>query len=120
MLSLDPNMRSNSTRGLFSAISGSVGVSHETVRKRLRAATHDHIRDIVVNLWQAQRDGQMLLLAIPAGFDAEQNLAIDYLRWVLGQLAELWGIRADVHYRPTPDGAIAFGLTDPAMPGGQP
>jgi hypothetical protein len=32
VLSLDPNSRSNTTRGLFSAISGSVGVSHDSVR----------------------------------------------------------------------------------------
>ena len=31
MLSLEPNIRSKSTRGLFSAISGSVGVSQESV-----------------------------------------------------------------------------------------
>ena len=31
VLSLDPNSRSNTTRGLFSAISGSVGVSHDSV-----------------------------------------------------------------------------------------
>ena len=31
VLSLAPNRRSNTTRGLFSAISGSVGVSHDSV-----------------------------------------------------------------------------------------
>ena len=31
VLSLDPNSRSNTTRGSFSDISGSVGVSHDSV-----------------------------------------------------------------------------------------
>ncbi len=31
VLSLDPNSRSNTTRGLFSAINGSVGVRHDSV-----------------------------------------------------------------------------------------
>jgi hypothetical protein len=31
VLSLEPNSRSNTTRGLFSAISGRVGVRHDSV-----------------------------------------------------------------------------------------
>ena len=96
------------------------GMSAEGVRKAIRRATHEHIRDIVVDLWEAQAAGQVLVLAIPAGLDEDQGRAIDYLRWTLAELERLWGVRADVRYLPAPDGTIAFALTDPQMPGGKP
>ena len=39
------------------------------------------------------------MLAVPPGLDAEQQLSIRYLAWLLGKLAEL-GAEPHVHYRP--------------------
>ncbi len=46
MLSLAPNSRSNTTRGLFSDINGSVGVSHDSVLlyAQLYPVSHDPTR----------------------------------------------------------------------------
>jgi hypothetical protein len=73
-------------------------------------AARQHITKLVADMLACQAEGQLLVLAVPATSDEEQALVIRYLDWLLSQFADIPDFKIKVHYRPTPTGAIAFGL----------
>jgi hypothetical protein len=94
------------------------GITRQAVHQIITSRALTHTGRIVREMWQAQIDGEILILAIPAGFSEYQNAAVDYLHWVLRELDRLWDIQARVHYVPLLDGGFAFGLEDPDIRGG--
>ena len=59
-------------------------LSHETVRLIVVREGRKHIDRIVLAAWAAQKDDELLMLAVPAW--AEADLAAEYFAWVAGEL----------------------------------
>lgn len=75
-----------------------------------------HVGELVARIWAAQLEDSLYSLALPAWLDdQDQSLALDYLRWVLSQLAEV-GLDPLVRYVPTPDGSCIFAIEDRSFP----
>jgi hypothetical protein len=95
----------------FRALGERFDVSSQRVEQVFRAFARQHINQIELNLMVARKEGNLLALAIPSGFEPEQNAAINYLHWVLRELKRR-DLTIQVHYRPLPEGEIAFLLED--------
>ncbi len=87
------------------------GLTREGVRLVAVREAERHLRQVMSDIHDAQRTGDILLFGIPAADPSEQQQAITYLQWVLAHLPE-FGADVRVHYRPCPDGALGFGLED--------
>jgi hypothetical protein len=88
-------------------------LSIEGARLVILREARRHIDKLVLDMWVAQKQGTLLTLAIPAGFDDDgQQLAVHYLEWVLDQMAQRDDVDIRVHYRPGLDGSCAFALED--------
>lgn len=87
-------------------------LSIEGVRVVVAREARRHIDKLVLDMWVAQKEGTLLTLAVPAGSDDDQHLAVQYLEWVLGEMGKRDDVNVRVVYRPTPDGSFAFALRD--------
>jgi len=85
-------------------------LSPEGVRLVVAREGRKHIDQIVLAAWAAQKEGQLLMLAVPAW--AQADLATEYLAWITGELKRRDDGFWRVHYRPTPDGSFVFALED--------
>ena len=89
------------------------GLSHEGARLVIVRQARRHIDTLVTGMWAAQKEGSMLALAVPAGPDADQRFAVQYLDWVLGEMAKRGDVKPRVHYRPSAEGdSFVFALED--------
>ena len=89
-------------------------VTPQTVQVIVDRTGRRHIESVLLQMWLAQGQDQLLVLAVPDALEADQAIALRYLEWVLTGLAEL-EVDVKVHYRPTLTGAIAFALEDVAL-----
>jgi hypothetical protein len=87
------------------------GVTPQTVHVIVDRTGRRHVEDVLLQMWLAQKQDTLLVLAVPPGLAEEQTAAIAYLDWLLHEFAEL-GEEVTVHHRPTLTGAIAFALED--------
>lgn len=67
-----------------------------TVMRQCRRWAREHIGALQLELLKDRKTGELTALAVPAGWPAEQDLAVGYLRWVL----------------PAHDGGVLFALED--------
>jgi hypothetical protein len=95
-------------------IGDSFNLSVEGARLVSDRATRRHVLVTLHAVWEAQKTGDMLVLAVPAASEREQQLAIDYLHFFLHQVDRLMGdnVKLRLHYRSSPSGEIAFGIED--------
>lgn len=86
-------------------------LSIETVRQIADREGRRHMEALVLQLWLAQKQGEYLGLAVPAGLAEDERNVHSYFEWVLGHLPE-YGVEPRVHYRPGIDGSFLFALED--------
>jgi hypothetical protein len=84
------------------SIEGARIVSNRAIRR--------HTTEVLCSMWDAQRQGELLTLAIPDAAHPDQQMAVHYLDWLLRQLDGV--ARVKVHYRPTAEGHVCFALED--------
>lgn len=82
----------------------------EGVRLVVVRAAREHIDQIVLDMWVAQKEDKLLALAVPAW--ADQDLAAEYFAWVAGELKQRDEVDVRLRYRPTPDGSFVFVIED--------
>lgn len=93
-------------------IASEEGVSRQAVHGRLQRGARRHIQSVVLDLWLAQKQDQLLTLAIPAWVDRDDEARVlAYLGWVLAELPH-HGVEPRVHYRPALDGGCCFAIED--------
>jgi hypothetical protein len=94
-------------------IGADVGLTAEGVRQAYRRACRQHVDSIVLQMWLAQKTGELVVLAVPAwaGPD-DQRQVIAYLDWLLGEFEKRDDVVVRVHYRPTTEGSFCFALED--------
>jgi hypothetical protein len=85
-------------------------VSIEGARYISNKAARTHVAEVLCHMWSAQNQGELLVLAIPDCSEPDQQQAIDYLSWLLSEMPDCVELR--VHYRPTVEGHVVFGLED--------
>jgi hypothetical protein len=85
-------------------------LSHEAIRLIVVRAAREHIDQIVLSAWVAQKEGTLLALAVPAW--ADQDLAAEYFAWIAHELKRRDDGFWRLHYRPTPDGSFVFAIED--------
>lgn len=85
-------------------------LSPEGVRVVVAREGRKHIDQIVVQAWAAQKEGQLLMLAVPAW--AEADLAAEYFAWVADELKRRDDGVWHLHYRPTLDGSFVVAFDD--------
>ena len=74
-----------------------------------------HVEDVLLGMWAAQKEDALLVLAVPPGFEQEQQLVYRYVDWLLGELVEE-GAEPHVHYRPAGfDGGFVMAIEDRAF-----
>lgn len=94
------------------------GLSVEGVRKRLRRQATEHITHLTMEMWDAQRQGGLLTLAVPPGTDAEHDAAVNYAQWVAGEMIRQ-DLRVAFTYSPAgAEGGFVLALEDLDFPGG--
>jgi hypothetical protein len=86
-------------------------LSIEGARLVSNRAANRHVAEVVAHMWAAQADNRLLSLVIPDAAHPDQQMAVHYLDWLLGQLQKV-DVRARVHYRPTVEGHVVFALED--------
>ena len=91
------------------------GLTPEGVRVVVAREGRRQIDALEMRLLANRQTDHIELFLVPDG-GPELGLALDYLRWVLRQLAER-GVDVRVHYRPV-EGGMAFGLEDTTNYGG--
>jgi hypothetical protein len=87
-------------------------LSHEAVRLIVVRQARAYVNAIVVSMWRAQKGGEVLAFAVPAGSADDQHAAVQYFEWLLGELRKRDDVEPRVTYRPTPDGSFAFAIED--------
>ena len=88
-------------------------LSIEGVRRAVLRAARQHIDKLVLDMWASQKEGQLLILAVPSWADPEgQRLVHAYLDWLLGEFDRRDDVKVAVRYRPAADGAFCFTLED--------
>jgi predicted transcriptional regulator len=88
------------------------GVTPQAVHVIVDRTMRRHVEEVLLGMWAAQKDGQLLVLAVPPGLAHEQALTVRYLDFMLGELAELHA-DVQVHYRPAGfDGGFVLALED--------
>lgn len=91
------------------------GVTPQTVHVIVNRTGRRHVEDVLLGMWSAQRADALLVLAVPAGFDHEQQLTLKYAEWLVGELVE-HGAEPQLHYRPAGfDGGFVIALEDRAF-----
>jgi len=94
------------------AIGARHDLSHEAVRLIVVRQARKHVDQIVLDMWVAQKGGEVLAFAVPAGDADDQHAAVQYFEWLLGELRDRDDVEPRVTYRPTPDGSFAFAIED--------
>jgi hypothetical protein len=80
-----------------------------------RREARQHVESVLLQMWAAQKEDALLVLAVPSALDQEQQLAYRYVDWLLGALVEE-GAEPHVHYRPAGfDGGFVMALEDRAF-----
>jgi hypothetical protein len=92
------------------AIAEDHGLSIEGARIVSNRAIRRHTAEVLCSMWDAQRQGELLVLAIPDAAHPDQMMAVHYLDFLLHQLDAI--ARVKVHYRPTAEGHVCFALED--------
>lgn len=87
-------------------------VTSQTVHVIVDRTGRRHVEDVLLQMWLAQKQDTLLVLAVPAGLAEEQRLTLRYVDWLLSEFAAL-GETVRVHYRPAGfDGGFVLALED--------
>jgi hypothetical protein len=95
----------------YGEIGDHFGVTPQAAHAMVGRTAQRHVREVLLQMWTAQKGGEILVLVIPAGYAKDQAAATSYLAFIVRALNDL-GADVEVIYRPTPEGHIAFGLED--------
>ena len=94
----------------LAAIGERYGMTHQNVHAIVVRERTRHLNDLELRLLANRTTGDVELFLIPDHGGPDFDLAIEYMRWSLHELAQR-GVRTRVHYRPTETG-VAFGVED--------
>lgn len=88
--------------------------SHETVRMAVRAEKRGYVRQVLLGVWVAQKEGDVAALAMPGGPDQDQAVILRHVAWLFDELREL-GADPVATFKSTPDGGLLIAVEDRAF-----
>jgi hypothetical protein len=93
-------------------VGATFGLSVEGARLASDRAARRQVEDMLERIHEAQRTGDVFVVAVPADEDPRPVLA--FIDWLLAEVDRRVGdtVRLSLHFRQTPTGAVAFGIED--------
>lgn len=99
-----------------SELGAEYGIGREAARVAAERAGRRHVESVLLEIWLAQKQGEILGLACPPDIASTGDEAAvhAYFEWVLVELAKQ-GVEPRVHYRPVLGGGFVMFVEDGAF-----